>query len=415
MNFITTFLRGDWLNARRVRMGTRVLMLLQIAGFLFVIAGTHGLIVPQEKPTTTDFVSFYAAGKMVLQGTPALAYDRAAHYALEQAITEPGIGYQYFFYPPVYLLLCAALAVLPYLVSFVLFQAVTLGFFLWVLRQLIGHHRGWWVAALAFPPVYWAMGLGQNSFLTAGLLGWGMLLLVPRPFLAGLALGALCYKPHFGLLLPLVLLLGRQWMAIAGAAVSVLGLSGLTVLLFGTETWQAYLLAMQSSRDVYESGTIDFIGMATPFGGALLTGLAPAKAHVVQIVATLATAALVGWIWVRGAVLEVRAPALAAGTLLAVHLALIYDVVLVLLAMAFLVRAGSATGFRAGEKTVYFVAYLVLLLVTKWLALRGAEPAPPIPLVPLVSAAILVLCLRRAMKGCPGADSGLVGVAGPTL
>ena len=135
MKFLTAFLRGDWLSARRARMGTRVLMLVQIAAFLFVIAGTHGLIVPQEKPTTTDFVSFYAAGKMVLQGTPALAYDRAAHYALEQAITEPGIGYQYFFYPPVYLLLCAVLAVLPYLVSFVLFQAVTLGFFLWVLRQ----------------------------------------------------------------------------------------------------------------------------------------------------------------------------------------------------------------------------------------------------------------------------------------
>jgi len=259
------------------------------------------------------------------------------------------------------------------------------------------------------------MGLGQNSFLTAGLMGWGMLLLAARPFLAGLVLGAICYKPHFGLLLPLVLVIGGQWRAIAGAAVAVLGLVGLSVALFGLETWQAYLLAMGASRDVYESGAIDFFGMATPFGGALLMGLAPASAHAVQIVALLLTAVLVGWVWVRTERLEARAAALAAGTLLVVHLALFYDVVLVLLAMAFLVRAGAARGFQPGEKTVYAVIYLVLFMVSKWLAERAAEPPPSIPLVPLVSAAILMLCVRRVLKETATTDSGLAGERSPTL
>ena len=72
-----------------------------------MVAGTHGWIVPLDKPTTTDFVSFYAAGKLADAGTPALAYDQAAHLAAEEAITAPGIRYQYFNYPPVFLMRCA--------------------------------------------------------------------------------------------------------------------------------------------------------------------------------------------------------------------------------------------------------------------------------------------------------------------
>ena len=397
MAILGTFLRGDWLHAARIRAGTRILLGASLAILIFMILGTHGLIVPMDKATTTDFVSFYAAGKLALQGTPALAYDQAAHYALEQAITAPGIGYQYFFYPPVYLLLCAPLALLPYLVSFVLFQSITLAFFLWVLRAIMGGvGRGWLVAALAFPPVFWVLGLGQNSFLTAGLMGLGMLLLPGRPFLAGLALGAMCYKPHFGLLLPVVLLVGRQWWAIAGAAGAVLGLVGLSVALFGVETWWAYLAAAQASRAVYESGSIDFIGMITPFGGALLVGFSAPVAHAVQIAAMAGTVLVVGWVWRSGASLAVRAAAVAAGSVLAVHLALIYDALLLLLAMAWLVRAGVERGTRRGEKFIFFCAYAVLVLISKWLILRGAGGAPAIPLAPLVSAALLALCVLRA-------------------
>jgi alpha-1,2-mannosyltransferase len=409
MAILRMFLRGDWLHRARILAFARMLLALHIVGLAVLVLGTHGAIVPLEKPTTTDFVSFHAAGSLAIQGHPELAYDQAAHFAREQETTAPGIGYQYFFYPPVFLLLCAPLSLLPYLMSFVLFQTLTLGFFLAVLRAIMGHAgRGWLVAALAFPPVFWTLGLGQNSFLTAALMGLGMLLLPTRPFLAGLALGALCYKPHFGILLPLVLLAGRQWWAIAGAALAAAGLTLVSVLVFGLGTWQAYLAAIQTSRAVYESGAIDFIGMATPFGGALLLGLSPAQAHGVQILALALTAVAVIRIWWGATSLEVRAASVAAGTLLAVHLALVYDVLLLLLAMAWLVRAGISDGFRAGEKTVFFGVYLALLVMTKFLVLRGVDPAPPIPLGPLAAAAILILCVRRARSGLVGAPRPLL-------
>jgi alpha-1,2-mannosyltransferase len=403
MTLPRSILSGAWLHADRIRAGTRVLLAVEILAFIVLVLGTNGFIVPLDQPGTTDYVSFYAAGVLAMNGTPAMAYDQDIHFAMEQLVTAPGIGYQYFFYPPVYLLLCAPLSLPPYLVSFVAFQAVTLAFFLAVMRAILSTPdsgtgqppQGWMIAVLAFPSVFWTLGLGQNSFLTAGLLGLGMLLLPRRPFLAGLLLGAMCYKPHFGLLLPLALLLGGQWRAIAGAAACVLLLAGLSVLLFGVETWQAYLLAMQGARAVYESGRIDFIGMATPFGGALLMGFSPIVAHAVQLLAMAATAAAVGWLWWRGASLPVCAAAVAAGSLLAVHLALVYDGMLLVLAMAWLVRAGLLRGTLSGERTIFLAVYLILLVVTKWLVLRGATPPPPIPLMPLASLAILALCLRR--------------------
>src|SRR6266478_6808864 len=96
------------LNRRRIGWCCGVLLAAQLAGFTFIAAGTHGWIVPLTRPTTTDFASFYAAGALANAGTPELAYDQAAHFAMEQAVTEPGIEYQFFNYPPVYLILCTA-------------------------------------------------------------------------------------------------------------------------------------------------------------------------------------------------------------------------------------------------------------------------------------------------------------------
>src|SRR5579862_6589864 len=106
-----------WLDRRRIGAAARILLALQLAGFLFIVAGTHGWIVPLPRPTTTDFVSFYAAGALANAGTPELAYDPHAHLAAEERATAAGIEYQFFNYPPVFILLCSLLARLPYLVA----------------------------------------------------------------------------------------------------------------------------------------------------------------------------------------------------------------------------------------------------------------------------------------------------------
>ena len=87
---------GDWLDRRRIGLLAAILLAVELTFFAFIVAGTHGWIVPLDQPCTTDFVSFYAAGVLADAGTSALAYDQAAHLATEEAITAPGIQYQYF-------------------------------------------------------------------------------------------------------------------------------------------------------------------------------------------------------------------------------------------------------------------------------------------------------------------------------
>ena len=127
---------GNWLDRRRIIAYCAILLAIEVSGFLFLVAGTHGLIVPLRAPTSTDFVSFYAAGSLVNAGTPELVYDRAAHGAAEERATAPGVEYRFFYYPPVFLLLCAPLARLPYLAAFLVFEATTLVLYLIVVRNI---------------------------------------------------------------------------------------------------------------------------------------------------------------------------------------------------------------------------------------------------------------------------------------
>jgi len=87
----------------------------------------------------------------------------------------------------------------------------------------------------------------QNSLLTAALFGAGTLWIDHRPILAGLCFGALCYKPHFGLLVPVGLLAGCHWRALGAAFGSAAALCALSLIVFGWETWNGFLAAAAGS------------------------------------------------------------------------------------------------------------------------------------------------------------------------
>ena len=312
---------GEWLSRKRLHLYAVILLAAELAVFAFLVAGTHGWIVPLDKPNTTDFVSFYAAGSLADAGTPALAYDQAAHLAAEEAVVGQGIQYQYFNYPPVYQALFAPIAHLPYLTAFIVFQSATLLLFLTVARRILDDYSGTaLVVILAFPAVWWNFGLGQNAFLTAALFGAATLFVDRRPILAGLCFGALCYKPHFALLVPLALAVGGHWRAFFAAAVAAVTLVLLSVALLGWGTWQAFIATAGASHAMYESGRILFGGFVSPFGAMRLLGASIGVSYAVQAVFTLIAGTVVAIVWRRALSLPVRNAVLASATLLAVPL-----------------------------------------------------------------------------------------------
>lgn len=381
---------GDWLDRRRIGLLAGTLLAVELAFFAFIVAGTHGWIVPLEGPCTTDFVSFYAAGTLADAGTPALAYNEAAHLATEEAITAPGIQYQFFFYPPVYLLLCAVLARLPYLVGFVAFAAASLAAYLFVARRILGDRSGTaLLALLAFPAVFWNIGLGQNAFLTAALFGGATLLVDRRPVLAGILFGAMCYKPHFGLLVPLALIAAGRWRSVAAAAATVAALVLASVALFGLDTWRDYVAASAAAPAMYESGRILFAGFVSPFGAVRLVGGGVGLAYAIQAAATVTAAALVWTVWRRNLPLPLRAATLAAATLVAAPLSLLYDLMLGAVAASWLMR--DAAPAPAWEKTALALQFLVLVDA------RNLAEQFHLPLTALAALVLFVLVARRAV------------------
>ena len=364
----------------------------------FMIAGTHGWLVRGVKPNTTDYVSFWAAGRLADRGQAPLAYDHAAHLRVEEAATAPGIGYQYFFNPPPYLLVMAPLAWLPYLVSFVVFAGASLCLWLAVGTRVAGGGATATLCLMAVPSLWWVLGLGQNSFLSASLIGGGLLALPHRKILAGIAFGLLCYKPHLGLLIPVALAAGGEWAAIAAAGLTVAGAVALTTALFGPSVWRAYLDTF--TRDLsgpINGGAVLLAARVDSTGAAQEMGLGLGAAHAVWGLCLAATlfCVWVSWRPVRGRGPDqdnhaIRGAVLAAGVLLAAPFALFYDLIMCSLAAAWLARAARRDGWLPGEGVS-----LIVLCVFNLLAAAIVVHAVRVPFGALVAPVLLVLAMRR--------------------
>ena len=217
------------------------------------------------RPLGTDFVSFYAAGKLVQDGQAPLAYDKLVHFSMEKSVVgNATIGYYSFTYPPMILLLVTPLSVLPYLVALLLWQGGTLIFFIWMLDK-ITNTKGVVVLALAFPAVLVTLFHGQNSFLTAGLIAGIIYYLDSKPILCGLMIGILTLKPHLGILIPVVLLISNHWQVFFSAAGFSLLFAALSYLVLGQETWQAFFRTTDFSMRVLNEGLVPYFKMQSLF------------------------------------------------------------------------------------------------------------------------------------------------------
>lgn len=388
--------RADWLTCERAVAWGTVLFCAELSVVVFLALWQHSVFTRVPNPPSSDFVSFYAAGKLALAGTPELVYDHSAHWAAEQAATWAGAGYQYFYYPPIFLLLCAPLTTLPYFISYAAFECATALPFLLVMREIL-RAKGWqWLLPLlAFPAVFWNLGLGQNAFLTASLFGGFTLLLDDAPLIAGALLGMLSYKPHLALLAPVALLCAGQWRVITSAAITVAALIAVSVLMFGWGAWIAYVHAFAGSEAVYQSGAIDFAGIVTPMGAVRMVGASPGMAYAFQGVVTALVAVATSIVWWRSASGPLRKATLLAGTLLAVPLALLYDQMLLLIAIAWFLRDAEVRGFMGWER------FSLLLIWPASLASWPVATAWHCPLGLLTTTAVLSLCLRRTCLDHP--------------
>src|SRR5476651_2275262 len=153
--FIELLRSGAWLTAERVRLTALVLLAAAVLAAYFLAATSDGRNDRFGRPLGTDFSNVYAAGTYVLEGQPSTPFDPARQYAREQAIFGAATPFFGWHYPPFFLGLAAALALLPYWLALIVWQGATLGFYLWAIRSITGTRNPLWLLlALAFPAVF---------------------------------------------------------------------------------------------------------------------------------------------------------------------------------------------------------------------------------------------------------------------
>ncbi len=381
---------GDWLTSARARGYSLILLVICTVAFSTWIAISDGLIDRNGKPLGTDFSNVYAAGSLTWQGRPADAYEPARQHAAEKAIFGREVPFYGWHYPPFFLAVAFLVAAVPYAYGLVLWLVASFAAYLAMLRAILPRPETLLIAA-AFPAVFINAGHGQNGFLTAALLGAALHWLDRRPWLAGLLIGCLAYKPQFGVLIPIALLAGQRWSTIGAAILTVAALVALSFAALGGNVWHAFADSLNFTQTVVlEQGDTGWEKIQSIFSAVRNWGGSLATAYAAQGALALLLAASLARLWHSEAAFELKAAALTAGSLLATPYVLDYDLVVLAVAIVFLARHELKHGFRDFEISLLAAAWLAPLLS------RAIAGATGIPIGLMVLLALYGFILRRA-------------------
>ncbi len=320
-------------------------------------------------PPGGDFAQFWVSAKLIAQGLPDAPYLAAVLTEKVRALSaQPETVTRLLsplYYPPVYLFFLLPLGWLPYLPALLVYFASTAALYLAGLWCLV---RQRWIILfmLGFSAIWLNLVTGQNGLLTAGVFALALVALPHRPTLAGLLIGILCYKPHLGLLWPIVLLAGQHYRAFFFAIIAALGLTFASVLAFGIHTWLASTFGAEVAVFALEHNPSLWVRMPSLYATLRLQLVGFDSAVMAHGALSLTVAGLVGWIWFRSSDFVLRGAALAVGALLATPFVYDYDYALLGVALVLLLARAQDQGWRWSDKILLPLAYVWPILINRF-------------------------------------------------
>jgi arabinofuranan 3-O-arabinosyltransferase len=356
--------RGVWI-ASAIALG---LVLFYIWGLSALYGRPSGWVVDATGlPRTNEFMGIRAAGDLALNGRPVDAYNWVRHEtAMAEIAGRTGMPYFPFPYPPIFLLLMAALATLPYLVSVAVWLGATSALYAWTIARLTGvRQAALW--ALASPAAAINAFVTHTGFATAAVFGLALEAIPRRPILAGMLIALLAVKPQLGLLIPFALMAGGYWRVVWSAAATVIALVLVSLACFGLEPWLALPGQMATIQDAARFGhprigETNYTVLVSVYGALRAVGAPDVLAMAAQAVAGLGMAAGVLILWRSAAPYALKAAGLASASLLATPYLFIYDLVHLSVAVAFLVRHTGLAGLARSEISVIAGAGVMIFM-----------------------------------------------------
>lgn len=380
------------------------LRLYGLGVILILVSVVVGLItkhlwpfVANGNPVCIDFGIFWLSGRFAAAGDMARIFDYSSFTSAQAAFFDPGscpivdgsttggpvVNPNRFWYPPVFLLLVYPFGIMKYSIALAVWLIVSFALYLAAVYMIISRSTAVILAATPFvllANVY----LGQNGLFTAALIGFSLVFMERRPLLAGVFLGLLTYKPHFGVLFPIALLASRNWRALGSALSTTVGLSIVATTVFGYEGWISFIDGFTHRNPGLGGASGIEPRLQSVFGMLYLTGDGASTwvSWSVQLAVASMVALGIWMLWAKPISYNLKAAALCAGAFLVTPYVLVYDLCILPIAIAFFVKEGLSRGFLPGERMAILI-FSGLLFFMK------------LPIGPLICAILLFLIARR--------------------
>ncbi len=377
-----------WLSCRRLRIHGLLIGLVFWSVYVWIMA-TPGLRDRNGFLKGTDFLHYYVLGTLALEHRGMDLYNLQAQGAVAME-RVPAAGQLLYLplYGPQVSLLFAPLARLPYAWALAVWLAASAVIYalccyaIWRTCPMLRVHRGTtFLLAAAYPAFVHLIVWGQNPALALLCFTLAYLALrSERPFLAGLALGCLVFKPQLAAVAVAVFLLTGQLRVIAGILLAAGAQLSIGWLYYGASAMKDYarhllhvgkVYPLLEPRPYHVHSLRAFWAMLMPW---------PSVAFAFYAATGLLVLAIAVQCWKSPAPLSLRYSALLLSTVLVSPHLTVYD--LVILAPAFLLLAGWVLA-NGGQPRVYTVGlllyfcYVVPLTVpiTQWTHVQLSVPA----------------------------------------
>jgi alpha-1,2-mannosyltransferase len=341
----------------------------------------------------TDFVNFVAAARILRSGS--CLYCSAAQEAASHAVVGGPLTSHFvvFVSPPLVAAVFSPLSPMDPHVALAIFLGLSLaaiGLAAWLiatrwLPNLSILQRAVFVtAAVASAPAMWGIAIGQLDPLLFCAVVAGMTIWRRHPILAGMLIGVLCIKPQLFVLVPVALILSRNWRMMLGTGIAMAGLALTTLTLMGWNhllDWPHFVLSQYATVPAQSISVPLTIGRFV--GSGALTG----------ILALTLCALGVGVLWRRRDHLSDVGTAVALGitlTMLASPHLLAYDTLFLTIPLAWMARTdwGRATALALALSPAYLIDALVAPAASLGAGATATSVIEPLLLIVIVAAVV---------------------------
>ena len=373
---------------------------LLLEGLLFAqfMVPSHDAYFFEHDPVGGDFINYWAASVLNSHDRIQEIFDYQKFHQAQTVLLGHEYQLRIWSYPPHFLFYLVPLSWMPYQLAYILWNAVTFGMFA-LAMWLNGIRTSSIMVLLVAPATFVNVLTGQNGFLSGALFIGGLLCIREYPVVAGVLLGLLSYKPHLGILIPVVLLAMRLWKPLVSAGITMIALVLMSLVVHGPEVWRLYFtVTSQNNTAVLESGTgfLTYM-MPTVFMSGRILDMDVGIIYVVQFM--VLAMVMIGTYWgirhCEHRSLQVATVSIA--IFLASPYAHNYDMTILSAAIVLILFHTDNHGFLPGENVVLGLAWFLPIGVILLNALG-------FPISPLLLGALfvwLLLRIRRLSKAEP--------------